>query len=304
MHSASRLKCIFIGFGDHARKYADVFNHLNIKISSIFVRKPSEYNIYKKKYQIKKIYSNIDKILKLEKYDFIMVMLPWYLIEKKIEKILKLSTSKFIFSEKPISLSKQKLNHISKTSINLKKNLFILYNRRSYKIFKVIKKNINKNKLISFRMSISEREKQIIKIHSTKIIGNIKYHLTSHWIDLVMWLFNIKKLTVKKYQNSYKIFHNKKLMIDLDYLGTHPIETEFHFKKFQFKTKTLEKLYLIKNNKKKMIINENKLNNFKPGLLNTSQKIVNHVLSKKQNDKLPKVQNLKNLYNVLEFIKK
>ena len=43
MHSASRLKCIFIGFGDHARKYADVFNHLNIKISSIFVRKPSEY---------------------------------------------------------------------------------------------------------------------------------------------------------------------------------------------------------------------------------------------------------------------
>lgn len=304
MHSASRLKCIFIGFGDHARKYADVFNHLNIKISSIFVRKPSEYNIYKKKYQIKKIYSNIDKILKLEKYDFIMVMLPWYLIEKKIEKILKFSTSKFIFSEKPISLSKQKLNHISKTSINLKKNLFILYNRRSYKIFKVIKKNINKNKLISFRMSISEREKQIIKIHSTKIIGNIKYHLTSHWIDLVMWLFNIKKLTVKKYQNSYKIFHNKKLMIDLDYLGTHPIETEFHFNKFQFKTKTLEKLYLIKNNKKKMIINENKLNNFKPGLLNTSQKIVNHVLSKKQNDKLPKVQNLKNLYNVLEFIKK
>ena len=99
MASRNRLKCIFIGFGTHAQKYADTFKELNLEITSIFVRNKRNYNFYKNKYKINKIYNNLENILKLENYDFVMVMLPWNIIEKQIFKIIKHSKTKLIFQK-------------------------------------------------------------------------------------------------------------------------------------------------------------------------------------------------------------
>lgn len=48
MVSNKRLKCIFLGFGSHAQKYADAFKELDIHITSILVRKKKDYNVQKK----------------------------------------------------------------------------------------------------------------------------------------------------------------------------------------------------------------------------------------------------------------
>ena len=153
-------------------------------------------------------------------------------------------------------------------------------------------------------MEISEREKQLISMHSRMIIGNIKYHLTSHWIDLVMWIFKIKQFNFKKQNQKYLLNYKKKLNIKIDYLGNKPIKMKFNFKNFSLETKSLEELYYIANNKKKLILNENKLNKFKPGLLKISKNIKRNVLTNSQNDLIPKVNNLINLYDILNFIKK
>ena len=42
-----KLKCIFIGFGKHAEKYAEVCKYLNIEVRAICVNKPEKYNIKK-----------------------------------------------------------------------------------------------------------------------------------------------------------------------------------------------------------------------------------------------------------------
>jgi len=156
-------------------------------------------------------------------------------------------------------------------------------------------------------MNISEREKQLVKLHSNKIIGNLRYHITSHWIDLVMWLLNIKNFEIKRKNEIYQIKTHKQLdyfNIHLDYLGKSPIQMNFFFKNFRFKLITLEKLYLLKNNKKKLIANENKLNKFKPGIFNVTKLIKKIVLRKTNKVDLPNTDDLIHLYKNLKYIKK
>ena len=90
-----------------------------------------------------------------------------------------------------------------------------------------------------------------------------------------MWIFKIKQFNFKKQNQKYLLNYKKKLNIKIDYLGNKPIKMKFNFKNFSLETKSLEELYYIANNKKKLILNENKLNKFKPGLLKISKNI-NH----------------------------
>ena len=301
-----KLKCVFIGFGQHAQKYGDVCRHLNIEIKAICVVNPNKYFHIKKKYFIENIYTNHLEILKKEDYDFVMVFLPWNKIEKFIPNIIKNSKT-LIFCEKPIALSLNKILKINKLSKIYKRKVFVLYNRRLYKIFNFIKKILKKNKLLKFSMNISEKEQELIKLHSNKIKGSLRYHITSHWIDLIMWLFNLNNLEIKRNKEIYNIKTNKKLdyyNIYLDYLGNRPIEMNFIFKNFRYKLITLEKLYMFKNNKKKIIYNEKKLNRFKPGILNVAKLIKKIVLNKTYKNDLPNTSNLVNLYKNLKYIKK
>ena len=153
-------------------------------------------------------------------------------------------------------------------------------------------------------MQISENEQKLIRRHTKKIIGNIKYHLTSHWIDIVMWLFNKKKFDLKKFDNLYQLKNRNNIKIDIDYFGRKPINMNLNFKSLKLKTVTLEKLYLEKKGKIKLILDENKASKFKPGLLNSSKHIVRYVSLKKQNDLIPSVNSLMNLYKTLNLLKK
>ena len=300
-----KLKCIFIGFGKHAENYGKVCKHLNIEIRAICVTKPENYLSQKKEYKIKNIYSNYIKLLKKEKYDFVMVFLPWNKIEKHLPNIIK-NSKKNIFCEKPVALSLKKILKINSLTNIFKKKIYVLYNRRFYEIFIFLKKQLKKNNLTKFQMKISDRENQLIKLHTKKIKGKLKYHITSHWIDLVMWLFNLKNLKFSKIKNKYKIKFDKLkdyTNIYLDYLGKGPIQMNFTFKTFKYKVITLEKLYLIKNNKKKLIISEKKLNNFKPGVLNLVKTIKKIVLNSKSKHSLPQINELVNLYKNIQYIK-
>ena len=64
----------------------------------------------------------------------------------------------------------------------------------------------------------------------------------------------------------------------------------------EYKIKTLEKLFIkTRDKKEKILINEKKLNKFKPGVLN----LINDIISNGKT-KLPRPQDLKNMYKFLE----
>ena len=297
-------KCIFIGFGKQAQEYAKVFKILNIKISSIFVRNKKKYNKFKEEYSIDRIETDLSTCLKKSNYDFIMVMLPWNIIEIMLPIVIKNSKKKIIFSEKPVALSLKKLSYLTNICAKYNKNVYVLYNRRFYEVFKITQKYLKNNRLLNFEMTINENEKELIKKKSRKIIGNIRYHITSHWIDLVMWLLKIKNFKVIKFNNSYTLISDKNYQININYKGGKPISMKFDFKNFTLKTKSLEKLYLIKKNKEKLIINEKKMINFNPGILNLAKSIKRLSERKKIDSRLLNLKDLKNLYRILNYLRR
>ena len=78
------MKVLILGFGKHAIEYAKVLNYLRIKIDGIVVRNKKNYFNLKKKFKIRNVYSNISYALENADYDFVLVVLPWFEIEKKI----------------------------------------------------------------------------------------------------------------------------------------------------------------------------------------------------------------------------
>lgn len=90
------MKAIFLGFGKHARIYADVLLANGFSINAICVRNIKNYLHFQKKYSFNTVYNNYKNILIKEKYDLVFIFLPWDQIEKKIIDIIKFSKKIFI----------------------------------------------------------------------------------------------------------------------------------------------------------------------------------------------------------------
>ena len=231
--------------------------------------------------------------------------MPWNLIEKFLPEIIKNCKCKFIFTEKPVALSKKKLTYLIKLQKKFKKKIFVTYNRRFYFSSKYIKNILKVNKLKRFNMEISEKEGLMKIFFKNKIKGNIRYHTTSHWIDLIMWFFKLSSLQIKQKNKNYILSSKGKYYINIDYLGSKPIQSSFVLNnKISLTHKTLEKLIVYKNYKKIKTIEEKKMNNFKPGILNVAKEIKNLINNKIKKTDLPKINELVNLYKILTYIKK
>ncbi len=292
------MKPLFIGFGKQALEYAKVFKFLNIEITSAFVRNKRKNNHTLNKFNVKNIYNNLDLALKEKKFNCIFIFLPWNKIEKKIIYILK-KTNKIIYSEKPIALSTKKLIKINKYVQKKNRKLFILYNRRYYSTYSFIKKNL-KNSNFELTVHIPEKKSYVIKNIDRKLNGKIKFHLTSHWIDFFTSLFNLKIINVtKKIKKFYFKLNGKSKnnIITLKYDDEGFIKANFNIKKKKYKFKTLEKVYKknISNNRFILLINENRVNKFKPGILNLVKAIKN-----KEKITLPETKDLIKIYKHLE----
>ena len=94
--NSKKLSPLFIGFGLQAIKYAEVFKHLGIKISSVCVTDLKKNQSKLDSYRIKNRYTNISKAIKENNYNCVFVFLPWNLIDKKIIYIIKNTKKKFI----------------------------------------------------------------------------------------------------------------------------------------------------------------------------------------------------------------
>jgi len=78
-------------------------------------------------------------------------------------------------------------------------NAVIAYNRRFYDFVPEIKEALKKNKLLSIELNFPEAMGNLIKKYGESIRENILTYMTSHWLDLAMFL--VGKIHVK---NIYK----------------------------------------------------------------------------------------------------
>ncbi len=296
--SKRKIKPLFIGFGKQAMEYAKVFDNLKIQISAVCVRDLSKDKKKLDEFKIKNRYDSLISALSSKSYNCIFVFLPWHLIEKKIVLIIK-NSKKIIFCEKPLALSYKKLIKIEKVSNEFNKKLYILYNRRYYETLNFLKKNINKK--YSNKISIPEKKNKVEKLLGKKIIGKIKFHYTSHWIDFFKFLFNSEITELTKQNNKYLFTLENpkkklKVIIELYYSENNSINAVFKTKTIKYRLDTLEKLYIYKSRSKKIKINEYKQNTFKPGIL----KLVNNIL----NSRLKELNSIKVLKNDYFFLQK
>ena len=164
--------------------------------------------------------------------------------------------------------------------------LFILYNRRYYQTLDFLKKKL-KN-IHQAEILIPEKKSKLIKILGKKIVGKIKFHYTSHWIDYFKFLLNIKIIKFSKKKNNYFFYFTKKknqkvnLYIKLFYSENGKISATFKTKRRIYKLHSLEKLYEYNGVFKRFFlkIDEKKQNKFKPGVLSLVKSIINNKLTK------------------------
>ena len=138
----------------------------------------------------------------------------------------------------------------------------------------------------------------MIKNFDNRLKKKIRFHLTSHWIDFFSYLFNKKILGFQKINSQYFFYFskNKKInYIKLEYDAPGFIESKIKINKKEYYFNKLEYLYEFKDNKLKLLINENQSNQFKPGI----KKLI-HSLKNKKKLIIPKVNQLKKLYFFLE----
>jgi predicted dehydrogenase len=292
----TKIKPLFIGFGKQALEYARVMDYYNISIEGVCVRNLNKDQKKINRYKIKNCYIDIEKALNDKKFNCVFVFLPWNIIEKKISKIIK-STKKPIFVEKPVALSSKKLNQICKLSKKFNKKIYVLYNRRYFQSVQFLK-NKMKNKKLLFQVFIPEKKNFLIQNFDKRLKKNIRFHLTSHWIDFFYFLFNKKILSFQKKNNQYFFYFSKNRKINyirLEYDVSGFIESKIKIDKKKYYFNKLEYLYEFKNNKQKLLINENRLNQFKPGI----KKLIYSIKNGKKLI-IPRIYQLRRLYFFLE----
>ena len=139
-----------------------------------------------------------------------------------------------------------------------------------------------------------------IKIHSKRIIGNIRFHLTSHWLDALIWITGNSKFEVRNFKN-YSILTNHKnnIFVQINYKNDNAgIKLDAHQNKKKVKFDTYEKLTIIKKKNTKIFYEDN---SFKPGLLNVVKQIKN--LNNKNNISFLRLKSLVPLYSILSKLK-
>jgi predicted dehydrogenase len=287
---------LFIGFGKQAQEYAKALNSKKIFIHSIFIRNKKKNIKIENKYKINYIFNNLKSALNDERYTHVFVFLPWNIIEKKIEFIIK-NSKKIIFCEKPLALSVKKLKKIIFLLKKKKIKLHVLYNRRYYLAANKIRNKL-KNKKIEYQITIPEKI-NIYKKYDKKLKYNIKYHLTSHWIDFFTYVLNKKITKIERKAKNYYIYLNNnnknKSYIKIIYNGNGYIKAKIKENNKIYLFDTLERVYLKKNKKKKLIFNEYKENKFKPGI----DKLLDDIIINKKTI-LPEPKNLTNLYYYID----
>ena len=198
-----------IGSGKMATNYIKVIKSFNHKIS-VIVSLSKNQNAKKlakeNKCNLEHNYKDIKKINK--KIHAWIICSKWNNLHKSLKKLIDLN--KPLLVEKSIIMSSKNLSKFFQKKKKNSAKVFFAYNRNYYDyIFYLINQLKHNNNLTYIDAKFYDPYTRIFKEKGNSIKKYLPYYITSHWIVLILKIFNlldIKIVNVKK----KKIINNKK----------------------------------------------------------------------------------------------
>lgn len=307
----SNLNVGFIGAGVTAEKYLEVIKHYNIfNIIGITSKTNKNCLKLKKKYKIKKIFSNYSNLASDNSIDVIIIIVSADQISKVLQDIIPFR--KPFLTEKPISLNLSDAKKIKNLVLKYKTKNIVALNRRYYSVIDNALKEIKKNgKLLGFAIEGHERFYNLNKKKiNPLVLKNWIFANSCHTIDLLRFfggeIKNMKteKVKYKKIKSNFSSLIKFKNGIIGSYrsfwYSPGGWSIELYGEGITAVIKPLEQGYTI-NNKNKIVnlpvSNHDKM--FKPGIFKILKNFENYV--KKNKKKWPDQTILDN-FNTIKLI--
>ncbi len=148
---SNKYNWAILGCGNIANDFAREMNKMGGKVYSVANRTYEKAKTFAEKYNIEKVYENIDDIFTDDNVDIVYIATPH---NKHIEYILKaLEDSKHVLCEKAITLNSDELNQVVKLAEE--KNLILAEAMTIYNmpLYTELEKIINSGKLGNFRLA-------------------------------------------------------------------------------------------------------------------------------------------------------
>ena len=151
MNVSNKYNWAILGCGNIANDFAREMNKMGGKVYSVANRTYEKATAFAKKYNIEKVYENIDELFADDNVDVVYIATP---LNKHIEYILKaLENGKHVLCEKAITLNSDELNK----AVNLanEKNLILAEAMTIYNmpLYNELEKIIDSGKLGNFRLA-------------------------------------------------------------------------------------------------------------------------------------------------------
>lgn len=181
------LDFAFVGCGNAARFHADVIRGMGHRISAVCSRNPFPRRVpFAEIYEVHRTYDSWGKMLEKESPDALIVAASWDQTETFIEELIR--TGIPCLAEKPIALTSEKLEKIVSSTENFHDRVVIGYNRRFYDFIPLLKSTIQSHELLSIELNFPEAVEYLVKCFSSEIANRILVYMSSHWIDLLLYL--------------------------------------------------------------------------------------------------------------------
>lgn len=182
-----------IGCGKAAKAHADVIRGLGHRISCVAARENSA-NIsgFAETYGIASRYDDFRKLLGRESPDAIVVATAWNQTERIIDDVIR--TGIPCLAEKPVALSSRKLVDIAEASDRFNRQVLVGYNRRFYDFIPMLKESLDSKELISVSLNFPEAVDSMVGTYSEEIRDHILPYMSSHWLDLLLYLMGDAKV--------------------------------------------------------------------------------------------------------------
>jgi len=293
-----------IGTGRIAEKHLAVIKKIKeLEVVAASSRTKKKLKKFAKKFKIKKTYSDIDKMLKTEKLDGLIILVSVLNVFSVLKKVIKYKIPFFV--EKPATLNILQANEINLLIKKHKTKNVVGLNRRYYSIFLQAKQFIKKNgNAKAILIEGHEKYNFLKKIINKKILNNWLVANSVHNLDLFQYFFG-KIKTIKNISASMK-FKNKKVGT---YLSNWDSPGRWSVKIFgsgyTIIFDPLEKGKIIFSNLKEKIIRPSKQDlKFKPGFYLQMKYFLKFIKSGKKMEPQQDIQDWTNTLKILSKIDK
>jgi predicted dehydrogenase len=190
-------KTLVIGGGHIGRRHIDALTKIGSKVTLVENNKDIKLDQLK----IDDIYSKVEEVPDIERYDFGVICLPNFLHYQYSKNLLTKGMNLIV--EKPLCLDVQEAEQLLDLSDQLNKQIFVVKQNRLVDSMINLKQTLDNGDLghlLSFSMEIIwNRDENYFKQTAWRgkkeLDGGSLYTQFSHYVDLIEWLFGKIKLS-------------------------------------------------------------------------------------------------------------